>query len=74
MADHVTVEGTRKSIKFQQLLATATIILGVVLLTVASQSNQGEARDATMLNGSLTLAGGAVWSGFMRMARWWQHA
>lgn len=71
---HVTVEATRKSIKFQQLLATLTVITGIVLLVVANQSPEDPAKEATIVNGTLTLTGGVIWSVFMRLARWWHHA
>lgn len=72
---HVKTEGTRKSLKLQQLLATLTVALGIVLLVMSSQVQVAENEtNAMALNGFLTLFGGIVWSLSVRAMIWWHHA
>jgi hypothetical protein len=69
---HVTIEKHRKSLKFQQLLAILTLVLGVVLVVIGSQQ-QGEATAAATINGGLTTFGGLVWLAVVKSLMWWHH-
>ena len=71
---HVTIEKHRKSLKFQQLLAIATLALGVVLIVMGAQSPgpQGQVAQATV-NGTLTTFGGVVWLMAVKALMWWHH-
>ena len=69
---HVTIEKNRKSLKFQQLLAILTLVLGIVLIAVGSQ-HQSEGVAAATVNGSLTTFGGLVWLTVVKILMWWHH-
>jgi len=69
----VTVQQTRKRIKVQQPFAFLTLVLGVVLVVMGSQSGQELTNNLTMGNGVLTTLAGVVWLGGLRVAKWWFH-
>jgi hypothetical protein len=71
---HVRTEQNRKSLKFQQLLAACTVVLGVVLLIMSSQAEVAEGGTNTLaVNGFLTLAGGIAWNLVVKALMWWHH-
>jgi hypothetical protein len=70
----VRTEQTRKSLKFQQLLAVCTVITGIVLLIMSSQAEVPEGGSNTLaINGFLTLAAGSIWNLIVRSLMWWHH-
>jgi drug/metabolite transporter (DMT)-like permease len=69
----VTVQQTRKRIKVQQPFAFLTLVIGVVLVVMGSQSGQELTNNLTMGNGVLTALAGVVWMGGLRVAKWWFH-
>ena len=74
MANHSTVEQTKKSIKAQRFLAFLTAMTGIGLIAVSSNAGTETDNEATMAIGVLTLLGGAVWMLGMQVAKWWHHA
>jgi uncharacterized membrane protein YciS (DUF1049 family) len=69
----ITVQQTRKRIKVQQPFAFLTLVLGVVLVVMGSQSGDQVANNYTLGNGVLTTMAGVVWMGGLRVAKWWFH-
>jgi hypothetical protein len=71
--NHVTIEQTGKSLKLQKVLATLTLVLGLIIVAVGFQYASPEASRKTIANGWLTLAGGAVWFLSAKALSWWHH-
>lgn len=72
MANHTTIEHTKKSLKLQQLLARLSFISGLLMLWL-SGGFQGSTTEAAVF-GWVSLFGGIVWSLAVSMAKWWHHA
>jgi len=73
MMPEVTIQKTRKRIKAQQPFALATLALGAGLCVMAAQSDKSAAENMMMANGVLTALGGVIWTGGLRVAKWWFH-
>ena len=70
---HVTIEKSRKSLKFQKLMATLTLILGVVLIVMGGSENGQDGMSQARLNGTLTVAAAIFWLGTTKALIWWHH-
>jgi hypothetical protein len=70
---HVTTEKHRKSLKFQQLLATLTLAFGVALIVFGFQGSQPGKTSEAAVNGGITCFGGAVWLFITKALMWWHH-
>lgn len=71
---HVTIEKTGKGIKFQQLLAWATMVFGVGLwMAGASEPAAASGLTETSKNAVFTMAAAGVWLVVLRILRWWHH-
>lgn len=73
MANHTTIEQTRKSLKLQRLMASMTLFFGVGLIIMAANNGEKPDSSPTMINGILTTVGGIAWIIGLRVAKWWHH-
>jgi hypothetical protein len=76
---HVTVEGTQKSIKIQQLIALILLVSGPVLMIIGTQIAAGTNRQDAPAGGFMLIAGtimlfvAVVWRIVLRVMKWWHH-
>jgi hypothetical protein len=71
---HVTIEKSRKSLKFQKLMATLTLVLGVVLIVIGASDKGQDGMSPASLNGTLTVAAATFWLGTTKALIWWHHS
>lgn len=72
---HVTIERTAKSLKLQQLMGLACIVLGLVLVAAGASTEPEGSKEVSgsMLAGGMLFLVGLAWRLVTRMRIWWNH-